>query len=74
MDRKTVRTAYLRRWLPLDVVSAIPLSAVAAASKLEGAAAVALRVPNMIRLIKLPQTLSNLGRCVLTSVMVNIPF
>lgn len=63
MDRRAVRAAYLKRWLPCDVVSAIPLSAVTAASQLTGAAAVAVRMPNMIRLIKLPQTLSNLGRC-----------
>ena len=62
MDRHTVRMAYIRRWLPLDLVSAFPLSAVAAASQLQGAAAVAVRVPNMVRLVKLPQTLSNLGR------------
>lgn len=63
MDRHIVRSRYLRRWLLCDIVSALPLSAVAAATRLEGAAAVAVRMPNMIRLLKLPHTLSHLGRC-----------
>ncbi len=64
MDRRIVRTTYIQHWLPLDIISAFPLSAVAVASQLQGPAAVAVRAPNMIRLVKLPHTLTNLGRCV----------
>lgn len=72
MDKHTVRSTYMQRWLPLDIISAIPLSAVAVASQLQGPVAVAVRAPNMIRLVKLPHTLTNLGRWVMDRGLVGV--